>query len=63
MVFQRKEASPPDFSAGREARDAGVWHSSAFQDEVVGPEYLGDVLQPTWYSAMDLSINLELSEA
>lgn len=36
---------------------------SAFQGEVVGLEYSGDMPQPPWYSVMDLSINLRLSEA
>lgn len=27
MVFQRKETPPPDLSAGRDVRNAGVWHS------------------------------------
>lgn len=35
---------------------------SAFPDEVVGPEYLGDMPQPSWYSAVVLSINLGLCE-
>lgn len=35
---------------------------SAFPGEVVGPEYLGDMPQPSWYSAVVLSINLGLCE-
>lgn len=35
---------------------------SAFPDEGVGPEYLGGMPQPRWYSAVVLSVNLGLCE-
>lgn len=35
---------------------------SAFQHEVVGPQYSGDKSEPMWYSVVDPSINLGLSE-
>ena len=69
-----KESQPSWFSKGRkllpqtwalggrlETLESGI--SSAFQNEVVGPEYSGDMPQPTWRSAVDLSVNLGLSEA
>ena len=36
---------------------------SAFQHEVVGPEYSGDMSESMWYSVVDLSMNPGLSEA
>lgn len=63
VVFQGKETLTPDFSAGREVRTVMSGAPSAFQGEVVGREYSGDMPQPAWYSVMDLSINLGLSEA
>lgn len=63
VVFQGKETLTPDFSAGREVRTVMSGAPSAFQGEVVGLEYSGDMPQAAWYSVMDLSINLGLSEA
>lgn len=36
---------------------------SAFQHEVGGPEYSGDMSEPIWSSVVDLSMNPGLSEA
>lgn len=63
VVFQGKETLTPDFSAGREVRTVMSGTPFAFQGEVVGLEYSGGMPQPPWYSLMDLSIHLGLSEA
>lgn len=58
VVFQEKETLTPDFSAGREISMVTSGTLSDFQDDMAGPEYSGDMPQPSWNSVVNLRVNL-----
>lgn len=58
LWFTREGNSSPDFSAGREISMVTSGTLSDFQDDMAGPEYSGDMPQPSWNSVVNLRVNL-----